>query len=234
MKAITSAVLLIVLLDCGASFGDISQKQNPSAAAAPSADRLGLTCTQILQMSSSDWGKKFNAAKDASPQSTVHAIAAYGSCYDARTNHLAAALGKSGKGPLMGARGNFRDFQKSLDDFTAKALSASNAADDSQKSAYARLYEKQFRYQFYQGYAQRDVLSRPLTPEESDAYAKAKNHFGEVLGLLSDDKLHSVHAAFRQIFDAGPVSDVTKLELYNFAIFLLAPPKDKPFSPPPF
>jgi len=201
-------------------------------------DRLGQTCAQILKMASSDWIAYFNEKSGpttpGNPSSVIRGISSYGKCYDERTNHLAASLGKSGKGPLMGANGNFRDFQKSLDDFTAKALSASNAADDSQKSAYARLYEKQFRYQFYQGYAQRDVLSRPLTPEESDAYAKAKNHFGEVLGLLSDDKLHSVHAAFRQIFDAGPVSDVTKLELYNFAIFLLAPPKDKPFSPPPF
>jgi hypothetical protein len=201
-------------------------------------DRLGQSCAQILKMSSNDWIAYFEGKSDPAVSNddggVVRAIAAYGRCYEERTNRLAAALKTSGKGPLMGANGNFRDFQKALDDFTAKALAATNNPSGSQKAAYATLYEKQFRYQFYQSYAQKDLLSRPLTPEESDAYAKAKNHFGEVIGLLPDETLHPVHAAFRQIFDAGPVSDVTKLELYRFAIFLLSPAKDKPFSAPPF
>ena len=213
--------------------------QTRTARPAPAdPDRLGQTCAQILKMTSSDWVAYFNqkSAQDTpqNPAEVIRAVAAYGKCYDERTKRLAATLGKSGKGPLMGANGNFRDFEAALEDFTTKALAATNSAPDSQKSAYAHLYEKQFRYQFYQSYVEKDLLSRPLTPEESDGYTKAKNHFGEVLGLLPDDKLHSVHAAFRQIFDASPVSDVTKLELYRFAIFLLAPAKDKPFSPPPF
>src|ERR1700690_3374357 len=91
-----------------------------------SVDRLGLTCAQILQMPSADWAKKFTAAKDATPPTTIQAVSAYGKCYDARTTRLAAALAKSGKGPLMGARGNFRDFQHALDDFAAKALAATD------------------------------------------------------------------------------------------------------------
>ena len=201
-------------------------------------DRLGQTCPQILKMGSGDWVAYFDqkSGQVVTPDSSgaIRALAVYGKCYDERTKRLAATLGKNGKGPLMGASGNFRDFEAALQDFTTKGLAATNSAPDSQKSAYAHLYEKQFRYQFYQSYVEKDLLSRPLTPEESDGYTKAKNHFGEVLGLLPDDKLHSVHAAFRQIFDAGSVSDVTKLELYRFAIFLLAPAKDKPFSPPPF
>jgi hypothetical protein len=189
-------------------------------------------------MSSSDWipyfiDKTGLVAAD-NPSGILRAISVCGKCYDERTSHLAAVLGKSGKGPLMGANGNFRDFQKALDDFTTKALAATHKGPGSQPAAYATLYEKQFRYQFYQSYAQKDFLSRPLTPEESDELAKAKNHFGEALGLLPDETLHPVHAAFRQIFDAAPVSDLTKLELYRFAIFILAPQKDKPFSPPPF
>jgi hypothetical protein len=224
-------VSLILLPPCLA-------QTKPSQAKPADPDRLGQTCVQILKTDSSDWIAYFNdkssptAKNDAG--TTIRAITVYGKCYEERTNHLAAALGKSGKGPLMGANGNFRGFQKALDDFTAKALAATNKEPGTPSAAYAALYEKQFRYQFYQSYAQKDFLSRPLTPDESDQITKAKNHFGEVLGLLPDEKLHSVHAAFRQIFDAGPVSDVTKLELYNFAIFLLAPSKDKPFSPPPF
>jgi hypothetical protein len=201
-------------------------------------DRLTLTCAQILQKSSSDWILYFidktGQTSGDNQAATIRALGSYGKCYEERTSHLAAALGKGGKGPLMGANGNFRDFQKALDDFTAKALAATNKSPGSQKAAYAALYEKQFRYQFYESYTQKGLLTRSLTPQESDDYAKAKNHFGEVIGLLPDETLHPVHAAFRQIFDAGPVSDVTKLELYRFAIFLLSPAKDKPFSAPPF
>jgi hypothetical protein len=147
---------------------------------------------------------------------------------------VAASLGKSGRGPLMGALGNFRDFQQALDDFTVKALAASSKAPGTQDAAYAALYEKQFRYEFYQKYALRLSENRPLTAEEAAEYSKAKNRFGEFLGLLPEDQAHIIHAAFSHIFDSGPVSDVTKLELYRFAISVLESPKDKPFAPPPF
>jgi hypothetical protein len=201
-------------------------------------DRLGLTCAQILQKTSQEWIAYFNeksahtAADNAS--NTLRAIAAYGKCYDTRTTHLAAVLGRSGKGPLMGARGNFGDFQKALDDLTAKALAASDKKPSTLEAAYAALYEKQFRYEFYQSYTQKNQTKRPLTPEESDEFSKAKNRFGELLGLLPEDQAHIVHAAFSEIFVTGAVNDVTKLEVYRYAIFLLESPKDTPFSSPPF
>ena len=202
------------------------------------ADRLGLTCAQILQKSSQDWIAYFNdrtgltAVNEAT--SVLPPIASYGKCYDARTNHLAATLGKSGKGPLMGARGNFGDFQKALDDFMAKALAAANKQPGTVQAAYAGLYEKQFRYEFYQKYTQKNSTARPLTPEEAEEFSKAKNRFGELLGLLPEDQAHLVHAAFSEIFVSGAVNDVTKLEVYRYAIFLLESPKDNRFSPPPF
>jgi hypothetical protein len=235
LKSFSLAAFSIIFLPAQC----LAQTKTVRPAPSVDLDRLGQTCAQMLKMSSSDWVSYFvnktgqEVATDK-PPAILRAVASYGKCYDERTSHLGAALGKSGKGPLMGANGNFRDFQKALDDFTTKALAATHKDPGTQPAAYATLYEKQFRYQFYQSYAQKDFLSRPLTPEESDEFAKAKNHFGEVLGLLPDETLHPVHAAFRQIFDSAPVSDLTKLELYRFAIFLLAPPKDKPFSPPPF
>jgi hypothetical protein len=210
----------------------------PAQPKAADADRLGLTCAQILQMTSTAWvahfAEKTGVSNNAAATTAVRAITSYGKCYEARTNQVAASLGKSGRGPLMGALGNFRDFQKSLDDFTTKALAASSKAPGTQEAAYAALYEKQFRYEFYQRYALRLSENRPLTAEESAEYSKAKNRFGEFLGLLPEDQAHIVHAAFSQIFDGGPVSDVTKLELYRFAISVLESPKDTPFSPPPF
>ena len=202
------------------------------------ADRLGLTCAQILQKSSQDWIAYFNDKKGLTAvneaTSVLPPMASYGKCYDARTDHLAATLGKSGKGPLMGARGNFGDFQKALNDFMAKALAAANKQPGTVQAAYAGLYQKQFRYEFYQKYTQKNSTARPLTPEEAEEFSKAKNRFGELLGLLPEDQAHIVHAAFSEIFVSGAVNDVTKLEVYRYAIFLLESPKDNPFSPPPF
>ena len=237
MKIFLSPLIAAGLIAAGLAPVCLPQAK-PAQAKAADADRLGLTCAQILQMTSTAWVAHF-AEKTGTPNNTtaptpVRAITAYGKCYEARTNQVAASLRKSGRGPLMGALGNFRDFQKSLDDFTAKALAASNKAPGTQEAAYAALYEKQFRYEFYQRYELRLSANRALTAEEAAEYSKAKNRFGEFLGLLPEDQAHLIHAAFSQIFDAGPVSDVTKLKLYRFAIFVLESPKDKPFSSPPF
>ena len=221
------------LLACGSPPALFAQKQSSKNEPA-SPDRLGLTCTQILQMPSADWIKKFTAARDATPPTTIQAITAYGKCYDARTARLAAALAKSGKGPLMGARANFRDFQHALDDFTAKALASTDPPTDDPKKACAALYTKQFRYAFYLQYEQKNFNPPPLTPEESDAFTKSKNHFGELLGLLPEEKIHLLHSAFGQIFAAGGVPDATKVAVYLYAIYLLESPADPPYSPPPF
>jgi hypothetical protein len=229
-----SCALLISPVLASVSFAQAKPAQTKAA----DADRLGMSCTQILQMTSTAWvaqfAEKAGAPNNAAEVPAVRAITAYGKCYDARTSQVATSLGKSGRGPLMGALGNFRDFQKALDDFTAKALAASNKAPGTQEAAYAALYEKQFRYEFYEKYALRLSENRPLTVEESAEYSKAKNRFGEFLGLLPEDQAHIIHAAFSHIFDSGPVSDVTKLGLYRFAISVLESPKDKPFSPVPF
>jgi hypothetical protein len=228
------AALLIALVLAPVVFSQAKPAQTKGV----DADRLGLTCAQILQKSSQDWIVYFNEKTGLTATNSaigvLRPIAVYGKCYEARTNQVAASLGKSGRGPLMGATGNFRDFQKALDDFAAKALAVSDKQPGTQEAAYAALYEKQFRYEFYQKYALRLSENRPLTAEEAAEYSKAKNRFGEFLGLLPEDQAHIIHAAFSQIFDAGPVSDVTKLEVYRFAISVLESPKDKPFSPPPF
>jgi hypothetical protein len=228
MKSIYSVALALVFLSYAASPAGQTQRQSPST------DHLGLTCTQILQMSSTDWIKKFTAAKDSTEPTTIQAISAYGKCYDARTTRLAATLGKSGKGPLMGARGNFGDFDHALNDFTAQALAATDPPADAQKKACAALYSKQFRYDFYREYEQKNFNPPPLTPEESDAFTKSKNHFGELLGLLPEDKMHELHRAFGEIFAAGGVPDATKLAVYRYSIFLLESPSETPYSAPPF
>ncbi len=274
------AVLLSFLtITGGSSHAQHAAQKQPNA-----AEQLGMTCAQILQMSSTDWVTRFNgkvkvnrtknansgatgsagaASKPSTEtpdvETTLRGIAAYGKCYDARTDQLAASLRKTGKGPLMGVRGNFRDFDIALQNFTATALSMAQPPADAVKTAYAALYEKQFRYAFYQSY-ERNLVKQPppaaqdtpraasteatavtTTPQPAasatritDPMTLAKNRVGDFLAALPDDKRREVHLAFGGIFEKGPIADQWKLEVYRYAISVLESPKDKPFSPPPF
>jgi hypothetical protein len=274
MKFFATLLLILTVTPGGLRAQHAAQKQ------AGAADQLGMSCAQILQMSSTDWIAHFKASptKDANPgadnlaneagkpragtsdsQSTLRAISAYGKCYDARTDRLAASLGRTGKGPLMGVRGNFRDFETALKNFTVVALSVAQPPDDAVKAAYAVLYEKQFRYAFYQSYQQKPVKELPpaatdakpaaagaetpgaattaqpaSTARITDPMTLAKNRFGDSLAALQDDKRREVHVAFGGIFEKGAIADQWKLEVYRYAISVLESPKDKPFSPPPF
>ncbi len=165
-------VAWVVLLFAAAG----SSAQTAAPVTRAGTDTLGLTCSQILQMSSADWVAKYAAAKVPSAASTVEAIAAFGKCYDARTDRLAASLAKAGKGPLMGARGDFGDFEQAVKDFSAKALAVSQPPADAVKIAYANLYEKQFRYAFYQGYESKPVPA-PSTKGVRPS-GKSKSRYG--------------------------------------------------------
>jgi hypothetical protein len=231
-----------------------SAQSKPATKADP--DRLGRSCAQILAMTSSEWVAKFIQEKGATPDARLRAIRVYSLCYDARTDRLAASLAKSGRGPLMGARGNFRDTEQAIKDFTTSALAAGNSSSDAVKTAYAALYQKQFRYDFYLSYqpkvakaatpvakkaSEPDKPSPSAQPESQPADAaqvsemtRAKNRFGELLEALPEDKLHGMHKAFGKIFGAGPVSDEMKLAIYRYAIFCLESPSAEPFAPPPF
>ncbi len=134
------------------------------------ADRLGLTCAQVLDMPSAQWVAKFTAEKGSQPDDTVRALDAYGKCYDARTDQLAAQLRKSRKGPTPHDRANFQNVEQALKAFAAKALVESDPPADSVKSAYAALYEKQFRYEFYESYEPKPPV--PATPASQTAPAK--------------------------------------------------------------
>lgn len=129
-------------------------------------DQLGLTCAQILEMSSTDWITKFTTEKGPGAPTTIRGIGVYGKCYDARTDQLAAKLGRAGKGPPMGSRGSFQSMEQALKTFSAKALADSQPPADAVKSAYASLYEKQFRYEFYNAYEPKPAAA-PITASQA-------------------------------------------------------------------
>ncbi|MGD0964451.1 MAG: hypothetical protein ABSA57_11185 [Candidatus Acidiferrales bacterium] len=246
--------------------GVLAQTTAPKPRAASSSrDQLGMTCIQILALSSADWVSQFGEnAKDAASteQKKLRAIAAYGKCYDTRTDRLAASLARSAAGAPMGALGSLHDLQQALDTFTLKALAATEPPADALKTAYAQLYEKQFRYGFYQTYEKHSKSSDPgakgaipaaspkaasadpapstapapgsTPPGDTDPVTLAKNHFGELLDALPEDTEHPLHAAFGDIVGRSQMSASTRLAIYRYAIFLLEPPSATPFSPPPF
>jgi hypothetical protein len=165
MRCATILLLLFVSAVYGTAF---AQTQSPSRPAPkPDADRLGMTCAQILKMSSTDWIAYFNdrshlAAPDASA-GLARPIDVYGKCFDARTDVL-AAFPRSSKGPSKAARADFAGFEAALKDFAAKALADASVPADENRKAYVALYEKQFRYEFYGEYE-----ARTLKPAASAA-----------------------------------------------------------------
>jgi hypothetical protein len=241
--AIASALFLL------APAFSLAQSQRKPAAKAH-VDLLGMTCTQVLQMTSSEWIAKVTSRDDSQVDGQLRAIAGYGKCYDERTDRLAASLARTRKGPAVRARNSFRELSAALDDFTAKALVDSEPPGDTLKKAYAGLYVKAFRYEFYESY-----VPKPPAPAHAAAPApepapeakspsaeanaapsgakpaapvsemtRAKNRFGGLLDAMPPDKLHEIHAAFGKIVDVQPIASDHELEIYRYAIFVLEPP----------
>jgi hypothetical protein len=206
--------LVLVPLVCAIPLAAPAQKPEPPG--------LGMTCSEILQMSSADWVARYTMEKSATSQATMRALAVYGECYQVRTNRLAASLGKSSKGPGMGARENFRDFEQALKDFTAKALAATNPPADSVKTATAALYEKQFRYDFYHRYMQQ-APKPPAPPAKTPATRAGENLDGAADASAPVSPARSVPPAAAQEEDPGPMTKAKN----RFGELLDALPEDK-------
>lgn len=229
MKAL-AATIAVLIFSC---VSPAQTRLTRSARSASAADRSGLTCAQILAMPSTDWVAKFQKEKGSTAQETIEAIDAYGKCYDERTDHLAALLARRRIGPRNNATADFAGFEEAVNAFTKTAIADAQTHPSDTRIAYAHLYQKQFRYEFYREYEQKDLQPR-LTPQEDVDFTKAKNRFGELIGVLPDAKAHQVHAAFGEIVGAHQISMAVKLAVYQYAIFILEPPTEKPFAPPPF
>jgi hypothetical protein len=227
-----------------------------------------MSCAQILKMASTDWITYYttDTAHHLAPDRSSRvgrATAVYGKCYDARTDSVAAALTRSGKGPTKAARADFAQFEAALKDFAAKALGDATPPADENKTACAALYEKQFRYEFYQEYESKPVrpakpapaVGKPPGPPDAHATSSpaaasttaqerarsdadpvtiAKNRFGKLLEVLPDDTMHELHRAFGEVIGTHQISEATRLALYRYAIFILEPTSTTPSSQPPF
>ncbi|MGH9732958.1 MAG: hypothetical protein ACRD8A_00020 [Candidatus Acidiferrales bacterium] len=230
MKLFAASLAFVAMLQ-----PSLPQAQHPHrrGPAASSADRLGLTCPQILAMSSRDWVTKFQGEAGSSPEQTIRGVDVYGKCYEERTDRIASLLTHKRAGPPKNALTDFAGFEDAVKAFTRTAIADAETPPDATKISYAHLYQKQFRYEFYREYQQKD-LHPPLTPDEGLEFTKAKNRFGELIGVLPDAKAHQVHAAFGEMVGIHQISMAMKFAVYRYAISILESPSDKPFAPPLF
>jgi hypothetical protein len=174
----TTACLILLTLSCGPAFarpqaqGQSQKKPSPHPVY---EGPLELPCAKILAMPSSDYIAQVVAIDDSHVDGQLRGIRKYGACYDAGTEALAASLARRGKGPDKAARADFAAFESALKDFTAKALADAPPQPASPKDAYASLYEKQFRYEFYQEYETKTIRStKPTVPAAKSSLPAAK------------------------------------------------------------
>jgi hypothetical protein len=210
-----------------------AQTQAPSSSQAPpqqkqDPDRPGPTCAKILQMTSAAWIANITAIDDSFVDGQLRGIRIYGDCYDARTKRLAAALSKAGKGPAKAARDDFKDFETAIKDYTGKALAATDPPADAVKTAYSSLYEKQFRYAFYQGYEQTREVKNSTSPTPSTSASKAATHASAATSLAETAPKTSVPATTDDSSKAASsdADDTTKAK-NRFGELLNALPEDK-------
>lgn len=203
-------------------------------AEANSADVLHnmMPCKDVLKLSSTDFVDKYTKIHGDNTIEITKAIYAYGNCYDQAQDEIRDLLNKQGKGPLMGANGNFKDFETALNNFTKTALElcGTDGTFAQISNAYAVLYQKQFRHLFYQPY-----LSKKAAKINSRAIEAAKTKLDSIINHLAPQQATKVRTDFDAYYNAGvKVLGLPAQPIYEYAISLLESPADKPFSPPPF
>jgi hypothetical protein len=126
-------------------------------------------------MPSSDYIAQVVAIDDSVADGQLRGIRKYGSCYDARTDALAATLARSRRGPTKAAAAEFASLESAIKDFSANAIAtAPHASPGYPKEAFANLYEKKFRREFYDEYeAKLTKTTKPTTAEAKSSPARS-------------------------------------------------------------
>ena len=129
----------------------------------------------------------------------------------------------------MGASAEFRDFQRSLDEFTDMALTVTGASPAHR--AAAQLYQQQFRYYFYQSY-----LKQPILPKSTPAELKEiKTLLQQFLKNTPPKKAQILKRSFNLFLHEG-VSNMKmpRIAIYRYAAFVLQPAGSQATIPLPF
>jgi hypothetical protein len=219
----TIALALFALAIHGGAYAQTPAVHSP----AQEKDRLGLSCAQILKMPSQDWieysSRKSAANAANAPENLLNANAAYGKCYDARTDALAASLARTGKGPSKATRAEFAAFEADVKQFESKALANAKPANDTRQKSYADLYEKQFRYQFYDEFPRKTIKPGVASAATSAKPGTADSTAAKTPPAPGNSAPHEATAEERAHSDADPVTQAKN----RFGKILEALPEDQ-------
>lgn len=192
-------------------------------------------CSQVLGASSDKFIEQYSSQNGGNGYSVQDAIKLYSDCYTSKINVLSNWLAKSGRGPLMGANGDFHDMENALNTFTKTALAATagGGSYDAIKAAYAYLYALQFSYDFYEQYVHPEKNIHD--DDHSSDVLKANSYLQDSIDKLPENRREGVQASFYAFETAAVrVNGLSILKVYQYAIFILQSPEDQPYSPPPF
>lgn len=175
-------------------------------------------CNKVMSTPSKQWITK--------QKNLLDGIHRYSDCYQGKLDDTLRQLNASGKGPLMGANGDFRDMQASLQKFTDAGLAAIQA-DDAHR-AYVALYQQQFRNYFYQSYQ-----SQPKLPKATPVQVKvAEAIFEKELNQLP--QAADLKKLFNDFYSDATNLGMPTVEIYRHAAFVLQKSDSKMSIPAPF
>lgn len=177
-------------------------------------------CNQVMSTSSQNWIAK--------QKETLDGINRYSDCYMGKLDDTLRKLNEAGKGPLMGANGDFNDMQLALQKFTDTGLDATQANQTTR--AYVGLYQQQFRNYFYQGYQ-----AHPLLPTAtSDQVSAAKAILEKELALFPEKKSSELKQLFNDFYNEATNLGMPPIAIYRHATFILKKPGSDLVIPAPF
>jgi hypothetical protein len=172
-------------------------------------------CSIILKQASGHFINTQSEKNGGSTLAIVKAIHTYKSCYQARIEATQKQLAVSGRGPLMGAQGNFKDMESALKQLTDYALkvTATGGSYDQIKVAYTKLYALQFKNAFYQSY----LVSKKQKVDSAQLY-QAQNRFHKMILNYSKDE----QIQLEQLFDVFETSLAQGLNLSPYPAYIYA------------
>jgi hypothetical protein len=177
-------------------------------------------CNKVMATPSQQWVAK--------QQDEMKGIAIYSDCYLGKLDDIQRQLNASGKGPLMGANGDFKDMQAALQKFTDAGLNAIQATPA--HKAYVGLYQQQFRNYFYQNY-----LANPKLPTSTpEAVSVAKAVFEQELNQLPSHQTARLAKLFNDFYTEATNLGMPAVTIYRHAAFVLQAQNSQLSVPAPF
>ncbi len=192
-------------------------------------------CDIVLSQNSSDWVRTYVKTYGDNTLEQVKAIYQYGVCYDQKLAAVKQKLNAQNQSPLMGANGNFHDFEAARIAMVEKALSVCGI-DGSFKRimrANADLYGKQFQYYFYQQYMAKPDLPKVNLAAENKAKEKLNSIVSEMEKSGQDCK--QIKLALAAYLKEGiEVNHLPAQQIYEYPISMLQSLEEPLYSEPPF